>query len=955
MALQVVADDGDGVSVVAAADMEGVAAEAADDVDGDVFPGAQDEEGVVALEGVDHHALDPVVLNVQTGAVDAVPGDHEVVAELGADHGDGVEAVAALDAHRRVDRVGNEVRTLAAVDVGEGGLGIVRVDLDEGAHDEVVVILLTVEPEIGRVTIDGEVVVADAAVQGGGGADAIAEVAAGREGGREVILGHQTGVEGVNGVTGGQVGRVARRGEDLADLEGVVARVTEHGNRGGGVVHHEGVVAIATVDAEVAVDVAVIVDAFDAAAGHGIPAGVDLDRGDHGGAEQEEVGRVGAVNAHTIHTGVAERRLIEQVDDRGARAGQSDFVEVASGLAGDGQAGVNAVLEGLGAELGVVDPDDVVAGRAADRGATVDLGDGEDVVSGSEVDDVGAGVGAEHRQVVVAAAQFQGQGFEGAEIDAARGVHIGAVVADVAHIEAGDARGGGADVVEEALVVGGVGVVTNIQFIHTRTAVQGQLAVDAVEEAVLGGIEGADQEDVVAVVAEDQRRAGVGRSDVEVVVGRTKADVERFQAGVEDPAPRVVAVHAETGELVAGEVTRVGGRVTGVIHIHRVGIGPAVDRERGGDQIHRAQLVGQSGLRADTDHVVAGARIDSGRAGDAADVDVVVAGARFQQRGAGVGFHNGEGVVTTAKEYFDRAQVHKVDLAALAQSGAGHALVFLEREHRIGGQPVGGFTPGVDAALVAQAELLHGVGGAGEGGQGPDVAVEEVDGLTAAVRLDLALGVAARFIGVEDVVAFEVARDPAGGIEHGLADLDQFVAEVPELLARLEVNRGHAVGHEQQLAAVEDLVGAGGVQEGGAVAVEDLDAGREQIAEVVPQGFGEDRLAAQPEAVVAATVHDGVAEQVALGVADVVQVRRAVRVVEHRTGDEVANAQVVARRVHLHRAGDGIGDGFASVVMAGDRGEVIIVRVRAAMEDGAAGSIEGRDRHLIGVEDAAGA
>jgi hypothetical protein len=100
-----------------------------------------DKEGVVALEGVDHDALDAVVGARRARRRRRRSGDHEVVAELGADHGDGVEAVAAFDADRRVDREGHEVRTLAAVDVGEGGLGIVRVDLDEGAHDEGVVVL----------------------------------------------------------------------------------------------------------------------------------------------------------------------------------------------------------------------------------------------------------------------------------------------------------------------------------------------------------------------------------------------------------------------------------------------------------------------------------------------------------------------------------------------------------------------------------------------------------------------------------------------------------------------------------------------------------------------------------------------------------------------------------------------------------------------------------------------
>ena len=58
---------------------------------------ARDEEAVVALQRVDDELLDADVGDVQAGAEDALVGDHEVVAELGADDRQRVEAVAALD------------------------------------------------------------------------------------------------------------------------------------------------------------------------------------------------------------------------------------------------------------------------------------------------------------------------------------------------------------------------------------------------------------------------------------------------------------------------------------------------------------------------------------------------------------------------------------------------------------------------------------------------------------------------------------------------------------------------------------------------------------------------------------------------------------------------------------------------------------------------------------------
>ena len=55
------------------------------------------EEPVVARAAVDDERLDVDEVDVEAGAEDAVRGDDEVVVELGADHDDGVEAVAAVD------------------------------------------------------------------------------------------------------------------------------------------------------------------------------------------------------------------------------------------------------------------------------------------------------------------------------------------------------------------------------------------------------------------------------------------------------------------------------------------------------------------------------------------------------------------------------------------------------------------------------------------------------------------------------------------------------------------------------------------------------------------------------------------------------------------------------------------------------------------------------------------
>ena len=78
-------------------------------------------------------------LTKQAGAEDAGRRDHEVVVELGADDDDRVEAVAAVDVDRRVDRVLDQVGAAAAAQVGERAVVFLRAGEREGLDEEVVV------------------------------------------------------------------------------------------------------------------------------------------------------------------------------------------------------------------------------------------------------------------------------------------------------------------------------------------------------------------------------------------------------------------------------------------------------------------------------------------------------------------------------------------------------------------------------------------------------------------------------------------------------------------------------------------------------------------------------------------------------------------------------------------------------------------------------------------------
>ena len=136
--------------------------------------------------------------------------------------GQGVEAIAAVDAYRSVHREGDEVGTWTTVDVGERCVGIVRVDLDEGPHGEGVVVFFAEQEQFGEVAVDGEVVFAEATVDCGRVADAVGQIALGDRRSCEVVLGGKT-------IVG--VGAVTRRLEDLADLEDVIASIAVDDHR----------------------------------------------------------------------------------------------------------------------------------------------------------------------------------------------------------------------------------------------------------------------------------------------------------------------------------------------------------------------------------------------------------------------------------------------------------------------------------------------------------------------------------------------------------------------------------------------------------------------------------------------------------------------------------------------------------------------------------------------------
>ena len=591
VAAAVVGHHRDRLAIGTAADIEGVAAAAAHQLEQHIGVGADDVEVVVAFQRIDQHLLDAGKADVEAGAVDTAVSDHEVVAELGADDGQRVEAVAALHLHRGVDGVADLVGAPAAVDVGDRRLRVFRVHRHEGAHLEGVVVVLAVHQQVGEVAVDDEAVVAGAAEQRGGVADAIAQPALRDLGGGDPVFGRQAGQ------------RVARRLEDLADLEGVVAGVTVDGHDAAVVVEHEAVVAVAPEHRHAAIDLAVVVEPLaDRAAVS--PHGHDGVR-----AKEEGVVAVGAEDLERVDAKIIGRCAVVHVDDRVAGAGQRDAVLVAAGLATQRQQCADAVLVGLGHAVGgVADVELVVAQAAVEAGDTADAAQVDAVVAAAQRHRGAAGVGVGHRQPVGAGAQ----------------AHIQALEALVEKSGPGHAEAAEAVAAQGAHLVGRGGGVVDQQAVAAAGTIQVEPAADQRHRGIAG--RRAQAEAVVGALAHHRHRAaGGGREHVEAVAGAAQQDLQLLQGSVGDGG------RAQAGEGLVSQLSGADRGVGRVVEQRAVGAAAAVQQQQGIDQVQRAGAA-RAGRAADAEHVVAALAEDLRAAVDAVEHEAVVAVATPQHQ-----------------------------------------------------------------------------------------------------------------------------------------------------------------------------------------------------------------------------------------------------------------------------------------------------------------------------------
>ena len=773
-AFEVQADDGFGH---VAGHVEGVGALAADDGGDHAGTGAADEEVVVAFEAVDVDGLHIVVTHVQAGAVDGLVGDDEVVAVLGADHDHLVEAGAAVQVHRGVDVVHHGVGALAADGLvqGLGGKLVVVTHQGEGTHDEDVVAVIALQPGLGLVAVDGELVVAGAAVGREREAGAAAqETGRGRYGAEVVARGHRAGRRHGN----------PRGAVHLADLHLVVAGAGVQRGQRGVVVHGEVVVTAEAAHDQAGIDVLVVVDALDlcmglvahlvqraAHQGHeGRRVGCDgLGRtfGDGGHpAQQEDVGLFAALDLQGVQAVVLGTR-VEHVDDVVLRIGAAVGVDhVAVGAAAAVQ--VHGVAH-QGADAVV---DAVALGRHAGQ-----------AVEDEEVVAAGQAVGvAQHAHMAQQALDAQLDGVTLAftrDLDlvgcqrtfeqdiGARGVGI-ARVAAVAMDHQVAARADDA-------AHGGVHVVAGLQQDVAFTAGRGQ-GLDqgrAVQHQVVSG------RAAVAHAEDDVARRGLDLAHVKRAAGLGDVDVA-LRLGVQ------VALH------------RVGG-----VDLQRIALGADALQVGDQDDVGARDVVGQravgvqdGALERAQGHVV-------GLAGDLVDAHGAVVALRafgLDQEDPALGQH-GDGA--------GHAVVGAVDVQRV-EVGTGAAT--LGQQDHVAGLDVGGRVVGmVDDGLPAR--QMHGTVACGDqadaqvgravqedaaachaGNLACDLHVEEVRRIGADVQartqvqaggLDIDLGGPIVAEGIQDGAAGDQARMVGG--QHGL---DRQVAQFGLDVDRVTAGRG---------------------------------------------------------------------------------------------------------------------------------------------------------------------
>ena len=233
---QAVTHHRDAVPIITA-NIKGVTTQTSHDLYLNSLAGRSDKEPVVALKSVHNHFLYAIVGDVEPTSKDPGFIHDKIITKFSSYYDQDVKTIASLNIHRCIDRVGDRVRTISSVDIGEGRSWVVRIHPHEGPHKKTVITFFPIHEDFRHIPVDCELVFPDTPEKLSGFTQSVAQESSSRLGSLKIVF----RVQPIRWVR-----VVPRRIKDLSQLEGIITSIPVDRDRREGIIKYEGVISISS-------------------------------------------------------------------------------------------------------------------------------------------------------------------------------------------------------------------------------------------------------------------------------------------------------------------------------------------------------------------------------------------------------------------------------------------------------------------------------------------------------------------------------------------------------------------------------------------------------------------------------------------------------------------------------------------------------------------------------------
>ncbi len=107
--------------------------------------GAEHKEVVIPFQGIHFQSFNTFIDHIQSGAIDALAGDDNIIGEFCAKDGDSIKSVSTINTDRRIDHILDRVVARTAINLGHGLFGILVQD-HKGTDDKGIIIITAFKP-----------------------------------------------------------------------------------------------------------------------------------------------------------------------------------------------------------------------------------------------------------------------------------------------------------------------------------------------------------------------------------------------------------------------------------------------------------------------------------------------------------------------------------------------------------------------------------------------------------------------------------------------------------------------------------------------------------------------------------------------------------------------------------------------------------------------------------------